>query len=269
MASPVSIGDAIAVVEMAVALYQRIHDQPEEIQRIGEQMQGLSSYLADVDRLISDGSRQYLANLQSRQRFRAVADNIKRDCEDVLEILETWERTGRLLRVFFSIGRNPTRLSNLMANIDRNKWELHQILQLQQSLTSTPIPAVANIGAAKSRQDYGIVFVDPSNVGRSKVAEGYMRLLQQWTTRTNGTWPVKFAHSAGMGTRGRSDSIDILLSLDVAVPFNDGYKAPNEIAMASLFDNKFFNYPYKGDVKNYILQVRSALVSCYWSSRFT
>ncbi len=53
----------------------------------------------------------------------------------------------------------------------------------------------------------------------------------------------------------RSDLVDVQKSLKFRM--TPGEKAPNEVALAALFDNKFFDYPYKQKIKQSVEQQTS------------
>jgi hypothetical protein len=107
------------------------------------------------------------------------------------------------------------------------------------------------------KKDANIIFLDVSNVTMSRVGADYMSLLREWTTRTENRWPVHHIHSAGLGVKSRSDCTDVLESLKPPLKMIQGNQKPNETAMAALFDNKLFNYPYKDEIKNMALKQTS------------
>ena len=157
---------------------------------------------------------------------------------------------------------NPRKRENLSSSIDDRKKNVSDMLQILglfgiQSLAGSPPLALPH--AAPEASDYSIIFIDPHNLGRSKIAEGYVKLVREWSVRTGGTWRIKCAHSAGMRVRNRSDCSEMLTGLKPPVPISDGNRRPNETAMISLFDNKYFDYPYKAGIKRFIEQVRLSL----------
>lgn len=158
------------------------------------------------------------------------------------------------MQKLFPLGRHPRELENLTGSIDENRRELDSILQVQQSFAISQVVAPSGPVSRLTRTNYSVIFVDPNNLGRSKVAEGYAKLLGEWTSRTGGIWPIKFAHSAGMGIRSRSDCVDMLQSLNMNIHINYGNKAPNDTAIASLLDNKRFDHS-KPALTNYLSEV--------------
>lgn len=106
---------------------------------------------------------------------------------------------------------------------------------------------------APPRRDFKIVFVDPTNVARSVVAESLARLMQEWTKATNGDWRVQTAHSAGFLVKDKTDLPEIeSLKREVA-----GGQSPSRLALEAVFDNKAFDFPAKKDVHIAMLKKRS------------
>jgi hypothetical protein len=103
-------------------------------------------------------------------------------------------------------------------------------------------------------KDYNIIFLDVSNVTMSRVGADYVSLLREWTTRTENRWPVRLVHSAGLNVKSRSDCTDVLESMKPPLKMLQGSQKPNGTAMAALFDNKLFNYPYKDEIREAALK---------------
>ncbi len=267
----ISTLEAVQVVQQAISLYKKIRHAPEEIATIGRRMEDLDFYLAELKLLLDDKRRHSLANLrpQQTQRLQSIVGDIRTDAEDVAEILEIWNRAGSLARVFFPIGRNPRKLEGLTSSVEQRKQDLRDILQLMGLFATGPLLANPQASALPLRprspagMDYGVTFIDPHNMGRSRVAEGYIKLVREWTIRTGGIWRIKFAHSAGMRVRDKSDCVDILQSTNFKRPVgvSDGNRVPNETSMASLFDNESFDYPAKAGIEDFITKVCNAATS--------
>ncbi|KAK3681852.1 hypothetical protein LTR37_020836 [Vermiconidia calcicola] len=90
MASPISVGDAIQLVQGAVALYKKIKNAPEEIATIGKRLEDLGFYLRTLQGLLSDRRRHSLANLRPEvtKRLQRIIIDIRVDTEDVTTILD-------------------------------------------------------------------------------------------------------------------------------------------------------------------------------------
>ncbi len=79
------------------------------------------------------------------------------------------------------------------------------------------------------------------------VSQAYASLVREWTVRTQNRWRIAEMHSAGLYVKAQSDIVPVQDSLDLKM--HKGGKAPNEVALAALFDNNFFNYAYKEQIK--------------------
>ena len=265
--------EAIEILQKTVALYKKIRDAPAHFEQTARNMESLEFYLQELRALLNDRTRNSLASARPAQtaRLQAIIGEIQVDAEKIYDILDKWEqkvgpfglqiRFQSVAQAWFAINSSPEKLQTLSDSIEKHELDLGKLLQLMglfgirsinsASLQTAPVASSTNVSR-------GIVFIDPSNLGRSKVAEGYSKLLREWTVRTSGMWPIKFVHSAGINVRHRSDCVDILQQ--TLGPRNEnvaGNKPPNETALASLFDNHLFNYPYKTQVKDTITKVCS------------
>ena len=80
------------------------------------------------------------------------------------------------------------------------------------------------------------------------VSQAYASLIREWTVRTQSRWRISEIHSAGLYVKAVSDIVPVQESLGWKM--HKGGKAPNEVALAALFDNKLFNYAYKEQIKH-------------------
>ena len=274
----ISIGDAQLIVHYAVVIYRKIQNAEGEIKQAGTMMEELDGYLGWLQTIIASKSAtpQDPHWNQLLDRVTQCMGKIKDASQGVREILQIFYDNANIARFVFPFGKQPGRLRGLMAEIERQKGNLSMELM---SANLLPIPGAAAGGGAVARapgpvaippplpspspkplkKNCGILFVDPHNLGRSKVAEAYTKLLREWTVRTGGTWPVRFAHSAGIRVKNRSDCVDVIQTLKPPVDMSAGGYSPLKIAMDSVFDNKFFNYPYKKDVEKEIAAVSTLL----------
>ncbi|KAK3391158.1 hypothetical protein B0H63DRAFT_467381 [Podospora didyma] len=115
---------------------------------------------------------------------------------------------------------------------------------------------------APPKRDYKILFVDPNNEGRSVAAEAFTKLLGELTRRANGDWRIAFAHSAGFFVKARGDCTDVIEGLDYSyksfkLPFKDGGASPTKAALAALFDNTAYDYPFKKPIRDEITARKS------------
>jgi protein-tyrosine-phosphatase len=275
--------EAIQIVQRAVELYKKIREAPDQVDKVGKRMQRLESYLLGLKELIDDKSRHSLALLRPAQirELKAIINDIEKDAQQVYEILKKWDqnvgpfglelRYNTVANALFALGSSTGKLEGLAEAIEQHKTDLRDFLQLlgyfglnallnpvlqppAQSKPRSPSPAPWT-----HRKDCGTLFVDPYNAGRSKVAEAYTKLLGEWTTRAGGAWRIKFAHSAGFMVRNRSDCSGVLENFRPPLdkPIKAGKVPPNCTAMAALFDNGLFNYPYKTTIRDATLSQRS------------
>ncbi|KAI0505127.1 hypothetical protein F5B22DRAFT_538405 [Xylaria bambusicola] len=286
MSSPLSFGDALALVQVALELYNQIRDGPELLRNLGEEMKSLELFILSVKELVNEETNSALARLRPMLTEQARADikNLEKSARPIKDLF--WKYTndqgpfGVTFRfktatdIYFALGYNKETLNEMRDTVDRSKQKLMQTLQLMgifgtnallSNIRNNNPPPQAGPKLRVDQQDganhnaVGVIYVDPYNLGRSRVSEAYTKLAKEWTVGTGGKWPVAFAHSAGFFVRDRSDCIDILerLTLQSTQDFSRGNKLPAEVAMAALFENKFFNYPYKAKVKDAMMAQRS------------
>lgn len=176
-------------------------------------------------------------------------------------------------QAYFALGSSSDKLEALSNSIEEHRRDLRDLLQvmmgfgINQLLVGGQGPAIVRQPSPSpspeaARTDFRIIFVDPYNVARSVVAEAYTSLLREWTLRTGGIWPVKTTHAAGFFTRSRSEIVDTISGMKYLYPsyqlaMKEGKASPQPTALAALFDNKLFNYPYKQDIKKEIESRRS------------
>ncbi|KAM7198821.1 hypothetical protein V8F33_004835 [Rhypophila sp. PSN 637] len=107
------------------------------------------------------------------------------------------------------------------------------------------------------RQDYKILFVDPRNQARSIVAQSLLLLLGGLTEATSNSsvpWRIAKVHSAGFFVSHKSTLTSVISGLSYSHksykmgPF-PGNELPNPIALASVFDNKCYPYPFKSTIQ--------------------
>ncbi|KAF2672061.1 hypothetical protein BT63DRAFT_186926 [Microthyrium microscopicum] len=132
----------------------------------------------------------------------------------------------------------------------------------EKKVGKSPSPApltVPAIPAARSPSPSPVVmsnctitFVDGDNVGRSRIAEGYMKLLGESTLRKKLTWRIASINSHGWAVSNTAGPQKELAQLNLAL--KPGAETPNFVAMDSLFDNKLLDFPFKHQVRTSISQ---------------
>lgn len=254
----ISIGDAQLIVHWGVEIYRKIHGADGEIRQVGIMLEELDGYLDFLRRLVETKSAtagqsdQHWNELTARITDRM--GQVKKVTRGVNSILQIYYENGSLSKYLFPFGRNPKTLRNLIEDLQRHETALDRELLSANLMPAQPAAGGVRLPVARplpspspkpTKEDYTLIYVDPHNQGRSKVAEGYTKLLREWTVLTGGSWAVRFAHSAGLRVRARSDCVEVLQNLKPSFTMSAGASSPSPAALASLFDNKFFNYDYK------------------------
>ncbi|KAI9695332.1 MAG: hypothetical protein M1820_008684 [Bogoriella megaspora] len=271
----ISPAEALEWIQKGIALYNRIrHEAPEQVKKAGKHMERLERYLVGLQGIINDPTRHALGSLGPSQtgELQIIIDEIKVSAKAIYEIVDKWDNyrgpfgfrfASAPSHVLFAIGSSPEKLSKLTEDIQDSRYELRDYLQLlgyfginelvgrdQRVQGRTPSPRPPG-------REYSVLFVDPQNLGRSKVAEAYIKLLREWTARTHGTWRIKFAHSAGILIRNKCDCVGVLGNLNSPTEMKDGKLKPNMTALSALFDGPYWKNAYADDVREDITSRRS------------
>ncbi|KAE9982353.1 hypothetical protein BLS_006196 [Venturia inaequalis] len=285
MASPISPADAIALVQKAVELWKKIEDAPDKIAKVGRRMEHLEGYLLDLKELLDNKKQHSLASLRPAQtkRLQTIIEDIEKSAEQVYAIILQWEKSvgpfglqwkyKPIGDAMFALGSSTDKLDSLSQEIEQEKNDLSDSLQLmglffqmnalQLALPKTSTNSSKGRNPSRSpsppKNDHKIIFVDPYNVGRSKVAEAYMQLLRESTTRTQGNWRIKLSHSAGLMVKARGDCVEILQGIQPPLKqgFLPGGEKPSWNAMASLFSDPVSDNAAKKDIRDQALVQRS------------
>lgn len=272
-----TILNVIEVVKSAVAVYKKIQDCPEDMQFIGERMERLSSKLTAVKDFLQT---QQISKDRTGDMLKIV-NHINNDSRKVQVFFKKWKnnlgpfdlqfRSKHIAQVYFALGSSTSELKDLGAKIEKHNSELHDELQFlsviginQLQVLVGPTHGGLHVSQPPSsslpgppRLDCNVVFVDPYNKARGIVAEAYLKLVREWTVRTGGDWHIKLVHSSGFFVRHHGAHVDLIESVSYRHPSYklkvvEGGTAPEMTALAALFDNKLFDYPYKAGIKQHI-----------------
>lgn len=286
MADPLgTVMQVVEIVGKVIEIYKKIQDAPEQIRRIGRRMTRLNTILISLESLLRTDVKNSLARLGPglTRQLRNVISDIRKEGEEVQSLFDKWDKNigpwGLQFRfkvatqAYFALGSSSEKLQALSDDIEEHREHLMDLLNV---MMGTGINQLLVVGQSPApirqpspspspelpRTDFRIIFVDPYNVARSIVAEGYAQLLRQWTIRTGGQWRVMTIHSAGFFVRMRSEVADTINGMEVLYPtykldLKDGNSPPLPTPRDALFDNKLFNYPYKQVVKKAIEARRS------------
>ncbi|KAI9660523.1 MAG: hypothetical protein M1821_009874 [Bathelium mastoideum] len=264
----ISIGDALAIVDKAVELYNRIHDAPEKIKEIMLHVKRMKPFLEQLRDLLADKSENSLAQRYplGTSTVNGALEGVKKDVDLVNTALEQWQAATptRLKKALQALGGKPDKIEKLSRRIDQQQQDIQQYLSLLtlygiNTLVQAIPPAGVTLESASlpraKDESISIMFIDTYNRGRSRIGEGYAKLVREWTTRTNNVWKITTIASAGFRIRNGSDCVDILQALRIRT--DGGNKQPLPIPMDSLFDNHFFKHKYRDDIQNELLQSKS------------
>ncbi|KAL6249965.1 hypothetical protein RBB50_002266 [Rhinocladiella similis] len=277
----IGFGDALAAVEKAIALYQKMVDAVETVQFMGIRLEGIRDQIMIAERLVPDSKTNILLSLDRDlyEMIRKTIGKIEVDAQATQVILDAWygKKTGIL---------DTTWRSQLVANVvnslikgkDSELKKLNQRLEDYQrslnhfigmvntfyikelidrdtnkgkKLALGTTPEVRRSPSPAKRQQYRVIFVDPYNEGRSVVAQSYLYLVHQWTVRTENHWPLSKWESAGMRVRARSAFVPQLQALGLSKPiqFADGNVPSSSHAINALFGQPYFNYAFKEPIR--------------------
>lgn len=261
MGSPVGIGDCITIIDKAIEIYKKIRDAPRQIDDVTERMVDLRGYMTSLRGQVVETPLARLS-LDVRDQINTTLERIKADVRKIDDILEKWRtkrapggltfRFDSVNRTFFSLGSSPKELRDLTENIDRRKGEIVSYMIMLNAvgvnkLLSVPTTQKQPFRPPPRKEKYSIIFIDSHNKGRSLVAQAYAQLVREWTVRTKNPWLVDKIDSAGLLVA--AGSATAALQTEMGMHLLDGGKAPVPTALAALFDNDRFNYPYKKDVR--------------------
>jgi prepilin-type processing-associated H-X9-DG protein len=270
MASPISPLEAIGILQKALKLYKQIsEDVPEQMQRIARRMSRLETYLVGLDDLLNPkknaGGLAALKPLLVSQLNEIIKDT-EADASKIYDIIFRWKNNigpgGVIFRfdwvahTVFVLRSSPDKLDSLADHLDNHLDDINRFLLLLNTAGQNTLLLNPSQGQGKartrspspnSRKEINILFVDGHNEGRSRVAEAYAKLLREWTASKKGNWKVQWIHSAGISVLSRSQVSEQLKKLKVEP--SEGKKPPNELAVASLFENQLFNYSFKSTIK--------------------
>ncbi|KAI3321519.1 hypothetical protein HD806DRAFT_154773 [Xylariaceae sp. AK1471] len=267
MSSPLSFGDIIAIIQEAVNLYQRIKDVPKVLEEIGNEMKSLAMYLSGVEKLLQNKVNAELATLHPEltQETKGVVNQIKEKVLEITKIFKYYRSIkgpSMMKDIWFGVTNGNDKLMSIRGDLDRAEFRLERRLQLM-GLHGTytvyaEVRSLVNPRAPPSER-LSILFVDPFNLGRSRVAEAYVKLMEGWAIHIGEKWPIETVDSAGFFLENGSDCIHELknLKLSGSQEFTNGNQPPKKVPMAALFDSKSHDHPYKYEIKKATFEGRS------------
>ncbi|KAK4096999.1 hypothetical protein N658DRAFT_489529 [Parathielavia hyrcaniae] len=284
---------ALELVEKATAIYDSIADLPQHMTQLRQRMDALSAYLGEVRKYLereASGKTKRDALSGVREGLGKLLEGIKTDAAKVHDLFYRYKngivsrsnhlelRSAWAARVWFSlIDNSADKAEAIIKEIDEQIRLLNSYIQLivaEKVSAPAQTTAIARVPAPTGRRkDYKILFVDPYNEGRSVVAEALVKLIGQLTLQAGGDWRVGEVRSAGFFIWDKNDCIDMTSCLDYSyksyrLPWWSGGKAPNPVALAALFDNKWCDYPFKQTIGERTTARRSRGMTKDMCSRF-
>ncbi|KAK0653160.1 hypothetical protein B0T16DRAFT_111566 [Cercophora newfieldiana] len=282
---PGTILSIIDLIQRTVTLYERIEGLPQQMTNLGRRMQSLNIYLVPLEAFVKSKPNTASARLFPGQKedLSKLLGNIKSNAEKVHDLFERYEngilsrsrdlvfRARWASQIWFSlVDSSPEKIQALMDDIEYDRGILNDYLTLLNARAAweRPSPQVwsprpsAQPGQEPSSRTYNIIFVDPSNIGRSIVAEGLTKLLGQATIKANKPWHLNLIHSAGFFVRARGNCVDVIEQLNYSypswkIPIIAGGALPQGYALDALFDNRMFEQPFKQTIRNSLAARRS------------
>lgn len=284
-----SIGfdQALWVIENGIKLWKEIKGAQDEVDQMGMQLEETTIHILKAQKLVPKNEENILrdTNESLYLSIQLTMTAIKNDCSKAEIILAGWQNVGRLLPGIkwsnqwisaFSglvkgrsgdlrdlrdkLDKHQSALSRwiVMMSLAGTKEIMQQLRDRKSKLQANPAPPKKNPPSpSPSPGRVSVIFVDSHNLGRSVLAQSYLFLAEQWTTRTKNYWPLDRWESAGIRVRSRSAFAEQLSEMDKSIPLVNGGIAPYALALNALFDEPYFNYQYKPPIRERALKRRS------------
>lgn len=253
MFPPIGIGEVRAIIDDVIKLYRKFKAAHEQINKMGSEMNLLKPYLSDLETLLNQHPSLTRDAPNQISNLRITLKEIHSAAREVLAIFKVWEDNNNFIaRAGWAwFGSNPERLHMLSERIQGLRTYLRDWIQLVNSQILVNIHAL--VGHQRSRapppdRSKSVIFLDNFDDGRAVVAQCYARLLQQWTERTGGRWPMSLLHSAGVRVDGQGNVAAAQKSLKMHTTSPGG--PPLNAALDALFDNNLIPYRYKHEIWN-------------------
>ncbi|KAI0484478.1 hypothetical protein GGR56DRAFT_669039 [Xylariaceae sp. FL0804] len=98
-----TVGTVVEVVNKAVAIYQRIQDVPDELDRVGRRVKRLQGGLRGLELYLRGRPKTAFAHLRSAQEeeLKDIIGETRTNCGKALGILDRWERRALPLGLQF------------------------------------------------------------------------------------------------------------------------------------------------------------------------
>ncbi|KAK5945930.1 hypothetical protein PMZ80_000069 [Knufia obscura] len=265
MAFGVGIGDLVLILQGCMKLYNKINDAGEVIDDVQDRLQEILGWIKPIQAHLHDKYGP-ARNYAEAPTIQAIVDKMKVEATSIREIFQRFREADRdddiwgfARRIRFAVGSSTKELENLITTIERRADNLDRQVRLMDSkhLQKQVRQAQKPLRGTCKRRNVKILFVDPANVGRSMVAQGYAQLVREATTRLKKPWFIVAIHSAGIHVRNTGPNGLAELQDELKLPSVEADQAPRAVAQSALFENKYFNYDYKTTIAERLSKQRS------------
>ncbi|PNS18137.1 hypothetical protein CAC42_3582 [Sphaceloma murrayae] len=277
MALPVSAGEIIQLLGYVKDVYDAIKDVPSKIKQATDRVLDQQEFIRTFKSLLERDKGIEHDALQKSQKtaMMKILDDISTNVQNVLELLgdfkarkgpmNTIVSTDLANRAFFIASGRLSRLEDSAENVmdcmkRLNEWSSQlntaYLQRIAGDVAKLKIQTPPTLAKVPQRSDVSIIFVDKDNTGRSRIAEGYAHLVNQWTSSSRDQWPIRKVRSAGLNIKRQNQWLEHMKTLNINVR-GEGGEAPVDHAMVALFDNPYFNYPFKARIKAELQTYRS------------
>lgn len=285
-----SIGfdQALWVIENGIKLWMEIKGAQEEVDLMGRQLEEITGYIRNAQKLVPRHEEAMLrvASEDLYLQVQRTMTAIKSDSTRAESILASWQdiahwlpgakwsnqwisafsalvkgRAGELRELRESLVKHQSALNGwiLLMNYATTKAIMQQLRDQKFSkLQPSPGPPKKKSPSPSPKpKRKSVIFVDSYNSGRSVLAQSYLFLVEQWTTRTRNYWPLERWESAGINVQSRAAFVEQLQEIRKPFHLVNGGTPAFAVALNALFDQPFFNYKYKPPIRERALQRKS------------
>ncbi|KAB5555031.1 hypothetical protein GE09DRAFT_147742 [Coniochaeta sp. 2T2.1] len=130
------------LVRGTVDLYNRIHDWPEQMKKLGRRMKNLNVYLSELEEIVTARPNSAFSRLFSTQKkhLGALLQDIRKDTESINELFHKWEndigplgfqfRFKTVTAAFFALGSSSDKVAELTEDINEHLQGIRDYLIL-------------------------------------------------------------------------------------------------------------------------------------------
>lgn len=279
------IGEALTAIDIAITIFQKVKATHAEFKKMLELLEDVKPHVQQVQKLLPRQEQVDLlrkADSAAVLRINDIMNAIESRTTEASKIVDSWDLIGTWLPgakwkyspaqdISNLVKGNGSRLRELAEELETQRrrldsWintvSLQNLLSLledskQQKPQKAQVPQTPQKPPSAVPKMKGVIFVDSYNTGRSVIAQSYLFLIREWTVRTKNRWPLQKWDSAGLRVRAGSAHVDNLTAVKTPMNFIQGGTVSSAIAISSLFDHKFFNYPYKAPIRERASQRKS------------